>query len=201
VKIAIVPMGKVDSEVLTEAGRSVRELFGCEVHNCAQIGVPADSLDLRRNQYSSVAFMLALVRGEFGDVDRVIGLTGCDLFIPMLTFVFGQAQLRGRIALVSLARLRQEFYGASPDPELLRSRLDKEIGHELGHCFGLIHCSDRECLMSLATSIQDVDRKAGDFCHSCRRWLTQEIPGSEEPPAAVQGSGPSLTEVLNEVNK
>jgi archaemetzincin len=180
VKIAVVTIGKLDAGDVAEAGRCIQQLFGAGAHYCEPINIPPGSFDARRKQYSSVAFMLALARGEFGDADRVIGLTGCDIFIPMLTFVFGQAQLRGRVALVSLARLQPEFYGAAPDPELLQLRLDKEIGHELGHSFGLIHCPERECLMSLATSIQDVDRKSVDFCHSCRRVLAQEIPGSKE---------------------
>jgi archaemetzincin len=161
----------VDPGILEQARGCVEELFRCDVAICVPLPVPADSLDSRRNQYSSVAFMLALARGNFGDVDRVIGVTEHDLFIPMLTFVFGQAQLRGRLALVSLARLRQEYYGAAPDPEMLRLRMLKEVGHELGHSIGLIHCADRECLMSLATSIQDVDRKALDFCRACRDFL------------------------------
>ena len=119
--------------------------------------------------------MLTLARAQFSDVERVLGITECDLYIPMLTFVFGQAQLNGRIALVSLARLRQEFYGGTPDLGLLRLRLRKEVGHELGHSMGLIHCSDRGCLMSLATSIQDVDRKTDSFCAACRIFVDQAL--------------------------
>jgi archaemetzincin len=179
VKIAIVAMGNLAPDVVNEAAQCIQELFGCDVERRGPLGIPADSWDERRQQYSSVAFMLALARGSFGDAKRVIGLTGCDLFIPMLTFVFGQAQLGGRVALVSIGRLRQEFYGAAGDPDLLRLRLDKEIGHELGHSFGLVHCSDRGCLMSLATSIQDVDRKSVRFCDACRRRLAEQAGVSE----------------------
>jgi archaemetzincin len=167
----VVNIGIVEPEMVEEARRSVAALFSCDVAGSAPLPLPADAFDARRNQYSSVAFMLALAKADFRDVDRVIGITACDLFIPMLTFVFGQAQLRGRIALVSIARLRQEFYGASPDGDLLRLRLRKEVGHELGHSMGLIHCPDRDCLMSLATSIQEVDRKQTEFCPSCRRLM------------------------------
>ena len=176
----------VDPEMLHEAECAVGDLFHCEVQCSTPIETPAGSFDARRNQYSSVAFMLALAHGVFGNAERVIGLTECDLFIPMLTFVFGQAQLRGRIALVSVARLRQEFYGAPGDPDLFRLRMSKEIGHELGHSFGLIHCPDRGCLMSLATSIQDVDRKTADFCHSCRRVVAQQVPDSSEFKGAAR---------------
>ncbi len=171
-KIAIATIGAVDPGVLADAGRFIQQRFGAEVQPATPLAIPHGAFDARRNQFSSVAFMLALARRLPDDADRLLGLTECDLFIPMLTFVFGQAQLRGRIALVSLARLRQEFYGVAPDPDLLEGRLRKEIGHELGHSFGLIHCPDRECVMSLATSIQEVDRKTAGFCHSCGRLLS-----------------------------
>ena len=170
-KIAVASIGALNSELLGEASRSIGDRFGASTECHSKIAIPENSMDARRQQFSSIAFMLALTRGFPAGADRFIGLTECDLFIPMLTFVFGQAQLNGRVALVSLARLRQEFYGMAPDPDLLRLRLAKEIGHELGHSFGLIHCSDRGCVMSLSTSIQEVDRKSPEFCGSCARLL------------------------------
>jgi archaemetzincin len=171
-------IGGMNSGLLAEADRYIRERFGAATGCESEIAVPENSFDVRRKQFSSIAFMLALTQGFPGGADRFIGLTECDLFIPMLTFVFGQAQLNGRVALVSLARLRQEFYGMTPDPELLRFRMKKEIGHELGHSFGLIHCADRGCVMSLATSIQEVDQKSAGFCAPCSRRLP---PRSVEP--------------------
>ncbi len=177
-KIAIVPIGDIDPDALAGAIRFVQDGFGVEVQLASGAAIPEGAFDDRRRQFSSVAFMLALSR-RTGEADRVLGLTECDLFIPMLTFVFGQAQLRGRVALVSLARLRQEFYGVAPDPDLLEGRIGKEIAHELGHSFGLIHCPDRECVMCLATSIQEVDHKTAGFCPSCGRLIEQEIRGEK----------------------
>jgi archaemetzincin len=169
VKIVVASIGRLDDGTMAAALRYLRGSQRGEVRLAAPIDVPDGAFDARRGQFSSVAFMLALQRAIPPDADRILGLTACDLFIPMLTFVFGQAQLRGRVALVSLARLQQQFYSAPPDPELLRLRLEKEIGHELGHTFGLIHCPDRACVMSLATSIQEVDSKTAGFCNTCRR--------------------------------
>jgi archaemetzincin len=177
VKIAMVQIGTVDPVVLEKAGGFIRARFGAEVQCAAALAIPEGSFDARRKQFSSVAFMMALARRVPDDADRIVGVTECDLFIPMLTFVFGQAQLRGSIALVSVARLRQEFYGIPPDAEIVEGRLEKEIGHELGHSFGLIHCPDRECVMSLATSIQEVDRRTAGYCHSCGRLVKQELKG------------------------
>ena len=85
------------------------------------------------------------------DTVRLLGITEHDLFIPMLSFVFGQAQLGGKAALVSFARLRQEFYGIDPADAVFTERARKEMLHELGHTFGLTHCPDRGCPMSLST--------------------------------------------------
>ena len=93
----------------------------------------------------------------------------------MLTFVFGQAQLNGPMAVVSLARLRQEFYRLPPSRILLTARALKEVLHEVGHTFGLIHCQDRSCTMSLATNIQQLDMKGSEFCRSCEIILRESI--------------------------
>jgi len=93
----------------------------------------------------------------------------------MLSFLFGQAQLEGSVALISLCRLRQEFYGLPADDELLRERTVKETLHELGHTFGLTHCGEPKCVMSLATHIGLVDQKAERYCARCGTHLAQRL--------------------------
>jgi archaemetzincin len=94
-------------------------------------------------------------------------VTDFDLYIPILTFVFGEAQLGETAALVSTHRLRPEFYGLPHDPRLLQARLLKEALHELGHTFGLRHCSDYLCVMSASHSADRIDLKQADFCPAC----------------------------------
>jgi len=92
-----------------------------------------------------------------------------DLFVPVLTYVFGEAQLDGKAAVVSTFRLREEFFGLDADPKLERTRLLKEAIHELGHTFGLIHCRNYDCVMHSSTSVEEVDLKPTDFCEDCRK--------------------------------
>jgi archaemetzincin len=108
---------------------------------------------------------------------KLLAVTGRDLFIPVLTFVFGHAQLGGRAGIVSLARLRQEFYGLPPDPEILRQRAEKEVLHEGGHMFGLVHCAERRCAMSLATGVRQIDSKENAFCAPCSTRLRRLMGG------------------------
>jgi archaemetzincin len=129
------------------------------------------TLDAQRQQYSSTAVLEMVARLCPPDAAKLIAVTSRDLFIPVLTFVFGHAQLSGRAAVVSLARLRQEFYGLEPNREVFLARASKEALHETGHTFGLAHCADTRCAMSLSTGVQQIDRKSAEFCAMCARRM------------------------------
>jgi len=100
---------------------------------------------------------------------RILGVTAWDLYVPVLTFVFGEAQLDGNCAVVSTARLGEEFYGLPPRADVLRDRLLKEAVHELGHTFGLRHCNDWRCVMSSSHGVERLDVKSADFCPACKK--------------------------------
>ena len=128
----------------------------------------AFSLDGGRNQCHSTAILQRLERSADPDA-RVLGVTGCDLYVPVLTFVFGEAQLDGNCAVVSTARLHEEFYGMPASQSLMRERLVKEAIHELGHTFGLRHCADWRCVMTSSHAVERLDVKGAEFCRACRK--------------------------------
>ena len=94
-----------------------------------------------------------------------------DLYVPVLTFVFGEAQVGGKAAVVSSYRLRDELYGLPKNPERLKERLEKEAIHELGHTFDLIHCREPECVMYSYTYAEEIDFKSKNFCSTCSALL------------------------------
>ncbi len=158
-----------DEGLMEHARAHLQTAFGQAVTLEAHPGAPADAYDPRRKQHLS-GRLLSWLAQESGGTDgggRVLGVTERDLFIPILTFVFGEAQLGGSSAVVSLARLR-------PPPDapraasLLRSRLAKECAHELGHTWSLRHCDGPRCVMGRSASVMDVDGKDGLFCADCR---------------------------------
>ena len=126
---------------------------------------PAFARHPERNQYHSSALIERLAAI---DAPLVLGVTEVDLYIPILTFVFGEAQLGGRVAVVSYHRLTQEFYGLPPDERLLRDRLIKEAVHEMGHTAGLTHCDDYECVMAASHTVEWLDLKGVAMCAQCR---------------------------------
>jgi archaemetzincin len=163
----LVPIGDVEESTMKAAASCFDGVFWFDVAHLEAWEEPRFAFDQARSQYSAVAILQRLVERCPADAVRIIGITNSDLFIPMLTLVFGQAQLQGKAAVVSCARLHQEFYGLPPRPALFRARLAKEILHETGHTFGLTHCKDPACVMSLATGITQVDNKGSEFCKGC----------------------------------
>jgi len=129
---------------------------------------PEIALDKSRGQYNSTSLLRMLLEESADSADYILCVTGVDLFIPVLTFVFGEAQLDGRAAVVSTHRLNPDVYGLPDDDELLFNRLLTESIHELGHCFGLIHCHVTECVMRASTYVEEVDLKSTTFCPSCQ---------------------------------
>ena len=121
-----------------------------------------------RNQYHSTLILAQLLKSLPGENSKILGITGVDLFLPVLTFVFGEAQFNGKGALVSTYRLRNEFYGLPASEELFVERVVKEALHELGHTFGLTHCADYRCVMNSSTYVEDIDLKESRYCPVCR---------------------------------
>ena len=138
------------------------------VRTLSSIPLPPESFEARRNQYYSTLILKEMLGNVPRDALKLLGVTDKDLCIPILTYVFGEAQVGGTAAVVSLARLRQEHYGLAPDRPLLLERLRKESLHELGHTFGLYHCPSRECVMYISNTVVDVDTRGRDFCTGCQ---------------------------------
>lgn len=167
--ILLVPIPPVNRELIKTLISPLHTIFGVPVTGHTHDSVdPTPALDTVRNQYNS-SILLASLLTRLGDNDgKVLGVTGLDLFVPVLTFVFGEAQLGGTAALVSTFRLDETFYGLPPNPKLLQERLLKEAIHELGHTFGLIHCRNFACVMHSSTSVEEIDLKGVELCRECR---------------------------------
>ncbi|MDZ4797897.1 MAG: archaemetzincin family Zn-dependent metalloprotease [Bryobacteraceae bacterium] len=166
--LRLIPVGDgVPLALLDQVAAALARRLGWSCHVVTHAVDAGFAWDLKRNQYYSTALLKHLA--DSPGKERVLGIAACDLYVPVLTFVFGEAQLSGRAALASYHRLRQDYYGLPPDEAVLLDRLVKECVHELGHTLGLRHCSDWQCVMASSHGVERVDVKSADFCRECER--------------------------------
>ncbi|HLY20507.1 MAG TPA: archaemetzincin family Zn-dependent metalloprotease [Bryobacteraceae bacterium] len=164
---------EVAPEELGRLGVRLPEIFHMECRVRPERLDVAFARDRVRNQYYSTAILQAMqTLAEAGA--RLLAVTSLDLYVPVLTFVFGEAQLGGSCAVVSMHRLREEFYGLPAREDLMRERLFKEAVHELGHTFGLRHCDDWRCVMTSSHAVERLDVKDVHFCSACGRAVSRD---------------------------
>jgi len=120
-----------------------------------------------RRQYDGNRLLKYLHQNKSISALKTIGLFQIDLFIPILTYIFGQAIFKGNTGIASIYRLKNEQYGIKGDDDLLLDRFRKVVIHELGHTFGLTHCFVPSCVMRISTYVEDLDQKKLRLCNNC----------------------------------
>ena len=171
-KIYLVPVGDIEKSILESLAKELEKTFGCVAEIHERMSLPQETYNERRRQYSSSQILQKIHSFiEAKKQDKVLAVARVDLYVERLNFVFGEAELGGRFAIISLARLRQSFYGLPENKALFLERAAKEAVHELGHVYGLSHCPDSSCVMYFSNSLMDTDKKRGSFCARCRQTL------------------------------
>ncbi len=172
--IYIVPIELEDHSYLEKLERFVFNTFHLRTRSKDFKIKLEDVFDPQRGQYNSSLILQQLIMKPPLDAEKILGVLDVDLFIPILTFVFGEAQLKGIGAVVSTHRLHNRFYGLPEDREVTTDRLFKEAVHELGHTFGLIHCLQPKCVMNSSTYAENIDQKSAELCPLCQKSIKVE---------------------------
>jgi archaemetzincin len=165
-KIKLVSVGSLPPPLLSFLQEGLVRELGAAVRVGGNLPLPASCAEGRR-QYPGEPFLEALAAARTPEDEVILGVTGVDLYVSGLNFVFGLADPSSRGAIISLARLYPEFYGQPRDPGRFKERALKEAIHELGHVWGLDHCSDPACIMYFSNTLTDTDRKGPGFCAQC----------------------------------
>ncbi len=170
-QICILAISELDSTLLEKLRDGLEKIF------VQKVEVRQTPLDLefayhaKRRQYHSTAILERLSKMGSETCDRILGIVDVDLYVPDLNFVFGEADMVDKTAVISTKRLRPDYYGLPEDERLLRERTLKESVHELGHTYGLRHCPDKKCVMHFSNSLGDTDVKSSSFCENCKKRL------------------------------
>lgn len=166
-ELSIVPINAIDTGLLTRLGLCLEErfLYSCDVR--APLHVPKTVLNSVRKQLFFGSIVAKLTAAYEPRDEIVLGVTDFDMYKTSHQFIFGSSHAAQRCAVVSIHRLRSEFYGEKPDANALFQRLLKEAVHEIGRTLGLKHCFNARCAMYYSNSIFDTDNKHSQFCENC----------------------------------
>lgn len=165
--LQLLPIGKLNGRLLMNLAPSMANTFAMPCEILRSELDPEFAYHRERQQYHSSEILGRMQGLVTSQTWRLLGVAAVDLYIPILTFVFGEAQIGGTCAVVSLHRLQQEFYGLPEDADLLHDRLLKESVHEIGHTLKLTHCDDYRCAMSPSHAVEWIDLKDSALCSSC----------------------------------
>jgi archaemetzincin len=197
-KIVITPIGDVPAGLTERIGTEIGRVFGFETEIVPLIREADLPVDAERGQVHSTPVLEILSSLAPPGALKVLAVTRADLFIPILTYVFGEAQLGGKSCILSTHRLKEPPFPTTAE-ETFRCRVAKEAVHELGHTFNLRHCPEPTCIMHYCRSLRDVDRKSSRLCRYCEVLLADEIgrlehmkEGPEDRACGVPGGGRSL---------
>ena len=169
--ITLISFGYFDCEFLQKVADNIKQEFFTEVKIKEGHLDLSDFYDSSRRQYDANKLLHQVENQYASDESKTVGLFNVDLFIPIFTYIFGQAFLNGRSGIASLFRLSNERYGIEADKSLLLERFSKEIIHELGHTFGLVHCIIPDCVMRSGTYVEDIDQKNIHICQKCKNEM------------------------------
>jgi len=175
--ILISPIGDFSPELIDAIGWEITRVFGFPIGVQSLLADLNFAYDANRNQFHSTLILDALAQKTPQEYMKVLAVVQVDLFIPILTHVYGEAQLNGTASVISTFRLN-EGLSAIEITEKYQERIVKEAIHELGHTFNLRHCPELSCIMHYCRDESDVDRKSDQLCRYCKIMLDDEIKKS-----------------------
>jgi archaemetzincin len=189
--LGLVALGPVDPKILRRLRTAIAKILPLSVQLLRPRPLPPHLYHVTRGQYHSNQLLEYLLAENNPKIFRILGITAVDLYIPILTFVFGEAQLEGKAAIISIFRPRGDAGGAIPPQDVLLKRLIKLSLHELGHTFGLGHCRQEACLMGFSSNLEKLDQNHLAFCKYCQVLLTDFFRGlGLEPRLKRDGETP-----------
>ncbi len=170
----IIPIGDIDNNILQYTQMVLEKRFNVVVDTGRQLEEPTYAYHKHKKQYNSTKILKKIHNLKLTGYDRILGLVDVDLYVPERTFVFGGADVKKKVSVISLTRLRQKFYDLPEDSALFKYRTIIEAVHELGHTYGLYHCKNDKCVMFLSNTISDTDHKGAELCSNCNKIMEKK---------------------------
>jgi archaemetzincin len=173
--IGVLALGQVPENALDIISFRIKEHLHITPHLFPALDSPEYAFNEKRFQYDAGIIIDTLESMRFNNVEKVIGVTSRDIFIPIFTHVYGEARQGGKCALVSLFRLRENPDGSVPSAKIINERVAKVALHELGHLYNLLHCGNKKCLMHFSGCVKELDEGSIDLCEYCAIYIKDKL--------------------------
>ena len=171
-KFVIIPLGEVDFIMVNKLAAAVGPVFNRSIDILKGMKMPQEALSVTRNQYYATVLLSKLERVKANTREKVVGICEEDLYLPDENSILGYSDSLSGTAVVSLYKIRQEFYGLPEDEAKIYPRLFKETVHQISHLYKLADCRNPKCVNYFSQLMLDIDAKSTRFCDICKRTLT-----------------------------
>ncbi len=174
--VCLMEIGKIEENIIQHISKEIENVMNFPVKQIKMgVEMVKNAFSIERNQFLASKILRTMFHYTPTDCLKTLGIIDVDIYTPIFTFIFGQSQFEGKVSLISLHRLKQDFYSLPSNNKLLIERAVKESLHELGHNFGLSHCDNPSCVMHFSNNVVKIDRKGKDFCKDCKKYLRIKI--------------------------
>jgi len=173
--IGILPLGEVPAIAPKVIAAHISGYLNLRAVLLPPMNLPVQALDKSRLQYNAAHLIQQLESRPINSVEKIIAVFSVDLFLPVFTHVFGEARQGGRVALVSLFRLKKDVAAERQPSSITLERAAKVALHELCHLFNLTHCENQDCLMHFSGDLEALDHLPLSFCRYCRSFLRDAV--------------------------
>jgi len=173
--MAVIPMGRLGDLAVHVVAAHLQTYLEIPVDILEPHEVPVDAFQHHRQQFDASLILQYLAQLPHFRHSRIVGLTNVDLCIPILTHVYGQAEVGGRVVVISIARLRQNEDGTNAPLDQYYERVAKVALHEIGHTLSIYHCDDPHCLMHYSPRVRHLDEVELFFCERCDFILRENL--------------------------
>lgn len=173
--ITVVPFGRVGDDVLRVVVDSLQGVLRLPVDTYTYTPISEEAFVSARDQYNALVILKDLSLNYCPDSLKVLGITNRDLCNPILQYVFGEAYMGGRAALISCHRLYAGQHGGPVSREQFLDRVVKVAVHEIGHTFSIPHCHTGRCVMRASNNLAELDEKLNYLCPYCEVFLADGL--------------------------
>jgi archaemetzincin len=174
-RIGVIPIGDIPDIVPKVIAAHISGYLELQTTLLESMKNPSYALDRQRLQYDVGPILQHLESRLFTSVDKVVGILDVDLFVPVFTHVFGEARQGGRVALISIFRLRENSMDTINNSAITLERVAKVALHELCHLYNLTHCESSQCLMYFSGSLSDLDQSSFNLCRYCKQFFEDAV--------------------------